>query len=264
MAFPSLMTDLQRIASADQMVRQNELLAILREMDAPFIHYRDAVDKHRPENIVVSFHNGSDSRYVFGAHYDSVPGSTGTNDNGAAVSILLDIVRGFLTSPPPIPLDIAFFDLEERSMKGSQAYLNHVAAGHIPLMVNLDICGVGDTVVFAPSSYARDANLMAVYERLLSLSKYPARMVDLLPPGDDLSFEHAHIPSISVCVIPRNEVQILADAAVKLHAMEAPEVMPPIIETMHNGSRDSIDVIEESAMQIGYQWTMDFISALAK
>lgn len=259
-----LMGNLERIASADQTVRRNELLAMLREMDTPFIHYRDFVDKHRPENIVVSFNDGSDSRYVFGAHYDSVPSSTGANDNGAAVSILLEVVRGFLSNPPTIPLDIVFFDLEERSMKGSSAYLMHKAAQNIPLMVNLDICGVGDTVVFAPSQQARSENLMAIYESLLSSDNYRAQMVDLLPPGDDLSFEHAKVPSISVCVIPQNEVQILANAAVKLQAMTAPDVMPPIIETMHNGPRDSIQVIEESAMQIAYDWTMDFINILAK
>ncbi len=259
-----LMGNLERIASTDQMVRRNELLAILREMDVPFTHYRDIVEKHRPENIVVSFNSGVESRYVFGAHYDSVSGSTGANDNGAAVSILLEVVRGFLSKPPPIALDIVFFDLEELSMKGSHAYLNHVAAEHIPLMVNLDICGVGDAVVFAPSRYARDENLMTVYERLLSSDKYLAHMIDLLPPGDDLSFEHARIPSVSMCVVPQEEVQILADAAAKMHAMEAPEIKPPIIETMHNGPRDSLQVIEESAMQMAYDWTTDFISALAK
>src|SRR5690348_16905789 len=104
-----LLLRLKRLSSVDQSVRRAELLSMLREIDAPFGHYRQRVGKYWPENIVVSFSQPGQPRYVIGAHYDSVPESTGANDNAAAVSILLEMVKSFLDTPPAIPLDVVFF-----------------------------------------------------------------------------------------------------------------------------------------------------------
>ena len=83
-----LLTYVRRIAVADQPSRREALLAQQRELDSPFVHYRDLPAEHRPENIVVRL-GGETPRLVIGAHYDSVPGSTGANDNAAGVAVLL-------------------------------------------------------------------------------------------------------------------------------------------------------------------------------
>jgi len=44
--------------------------------------------------------------------------------------------------------------------------------------------------------------------------------------------------------------------------LEELDKMPSIIETMHNGPRDCIDVIENKAMESLLSWTLDFIEGM--
>src|SRR5262249_28098602 len=135
-----LLDDLRRLAVADQTARRDAVLALLREIDVPFTLSRQRLGPHRPENIAVAFQQQVGPRLVVGAHYDSVPGSTGANDNGAGVVVLLCWLRQALAHPPRIPLEVVFFDLEERGQLGSRAYLEQVGSDNVLAMINLDIC----------------------------------------------------------------------------------------------------------------------------
>ncbi|MEO8610175.1 MAG: M28 family peptidase [Chloroflexota bacterium] len=259
-----LLARLRRFASADQSVRRAELLALLCEMNAPFIHYRDKVGKYWPENIVVSFRREGQPHYVLGAHYDSVPGSTGANDNGAAVCILLEMIEAFLSVPPAISLDIVFFDLEEIGVAGGNlAYIEHVGIPNIFGMINLDICGVGDTILAALGIDAQSGVLQDALAATVQSGKYAIQLADRMPQGDDRIFEGRGIPTITACIIPAEDIEPLA---ILVHAMEdigkPPDPMPSILQTFHGGSRDSIDFIEEQAMTKMLAWTRDLVMQL--
>src|SRR5215472_13369475 len=103
-----LLDDLHRVAVADQIARRNALLMLLREIDAPFTLSRLRLGTHCPENITVRFQEPAGPRLVVGAHYDSVPGSTGANDNGAGVVVLLSWLRRALAHPPHLPVEVVF------------------------------------------------------------------------------------------------------------------------------------------------------------
>jgi aminopeptidase YwaD len=260
-----LLERLNRIASADQTVRRSEVLSMLREMDAPFLHYRQKIANQWPENIVVRFQNDSPSRYVIGAHYDSVPGSTGANDNGAGVAILLGVVHQLIAAPPAFPLDIVFFDLEEGEVGGNLAYLENVDSQSIMGMLNLDICGVGDTVVAAFGSHLGDGCLRAALDATMVSEQHPLRIIGRLPPGDDRIFEGRGVPTITACVLPENDIQPLVEL---VHFMDnggsPPLQKPMILNTFHNASQDKVEVIQESAMQTMYVWVLDFIAQLQR
>jgi hypothetical protein len=260
----SLMSHLGRIASADQSVRRAELLSMLREIGAPFIHFRERVGNYWPENIVVSFCSDDVPRYVIGAHYDSVRGSTGANDNAAAVCILLSMVETFLSVPPAIPLDVVFFDLEEIGVAGGNlTYIERVGIPKILGMINLDICGVGDTILAAPGMCLKNGPLFDALESTVGSEKYPARMVGRLPPGDDRIFEGRDIPTITTCIVPADDVESLLQITLAIDSIgKPPEKMPSIFETFHCASRDSIDVIEEQAMITILDWTRDLVAQL--
>ncbi len=55
---------------------------------------------------------------LVGAHYDSVPGSPGADDNASAVAAALEVARLFAVYPTPGTLKIVFFDQEERQPVG--------------------------------------------------------------------------------------------------------------------------------------------------
>ena len=58
---------------------------------------------------------------LIGAHYDSVPGSPGADDNASGVAALMELARRFVEDPPGRPVWLVAFDLEEWGMRGSRA-----------------------------------------------------------------------------------------------------------------------------------------------
>jgi len=254
-----LLDDLRPLAIADQTARRNALLMLLREIDAPFTLSRQHWGSHRPENITVRFQEPLGPRLVVGAHYDSVPGSTGANDNGAGVVVLLHWLRLALARPPHIPLEVVFFDLEELGQVGSRAYLEQVGAENVLAMINLDICGVGDTIVVAPREHVEHGPLHQPLQRVTSAGTSPYQIGDLLPPGDDLPFEQAAIPNISVCMLPWQDREAVLETAQAIHQGRWPSNVPTILETMHNRRRDSIQTIEEPAMQQLFTWLAEIL-----
>jgi hypothetical protein len=241
--------DLHRLATADQAARRNALL-LLREIDAPVTRSHEHLGPHRPENIVVRFQEQAGPRLVLGAHYDSVPGSTGANDNGAGVVVLLTWLRLALAHSPSIPLEVVFFDLEELGQLGSRAYLGQVGAENVLAMINLDICGVGDTILVAPRHHVEQGPLHQPLQRVATAGASPYEVGDLLPPGDDLPFEQADIPTISVGIVPWQDREAVLETAQALHQGRWPAELPSIWETMHNGRRDSIQSIPRDAQRV--------------
>ena len=257
----SLRKWLERIASANQVVRRRELLKILREIDCPYVLYRDKIDGIWTENIVVSFHPGK-PRLVIGAHYDSVRGSTGANDNAAAVCILLKMAEYYLEHPPEAPVDLVFFDLEEGGAAGSRAFVRRFRKQAILSMINLDICGVGDTILAAPRKNLRKNPLRSIVRHPMRTANHAVRIVDALPKGDEASFEIKGIPNVTACIVPRKEANMVEGFARGMHQKRKPHTVPPIVETMHNGRRDSVGVVKEKSMRAVFQWALATVKGL--
>jgi len=80
--------------------------------------------KYGGENIVARLKGSSKGRtFVVGAHFDSVDGSPGVDDNGSGVIAVLEIAK--ILSKYTFDQSITFvtFDLEERGLRGSQEYV---------------------------------------------------------------------------------------------------------------------------------------------
>lgn len=80
---------------------------------------------------------------VIGAHYDTVPGSPGADDNATGVAVLLELARDIASGPLKYPVQIVAFDMEEYGCLGS----SHYAAKYkqqqksIRLMISLEMLG---------------------------------------------------------------------------------------------------------------------------
>jgi hypothetical protein len=61
---------------------------------------------------------------LVGAHYDTVAGSPGADDNASGVATVVEIARLMGDRSSPRGLTLAFFDLEEQGLKGSAAFAN--------------------------------------------------------------------------------------------------------------------------------------------
>ncbi len=89
---------------------------------------------HHVANLIASPPDAawSSAHYVIGAHYDTVPGTPGADDNASGVAVLLEIARLLAADPPPIPVRLAAFTLEEAPafmtrLQGSRVFARELA-----------------------------------------------------------------------------------------------------------------------------------------
>ena len=221
--------------------------------------------KEEFSNIVVTATGKSQKKIVIGAHYDIWPNSGGVNDNGAAVFILLELIKLALTlSELEYTVDFVFFDLEEKGQIGAKYYLNQEQQSDILCMINLDMCGIGDYVIFneTPSQIPL---LSSILEKTCKEHSIQYKMFSNLPPGDEIPFQNANIPSISIGIIPEVTIPAVEHLAVATRAKgfswnrikKSVKFMfdmikgTPVLETMHSKS-DTVETISVESMEKVY------------
>ncbi|MFO8038112.1 MAG: M28 family peptidase [Sodalinema sp.] len=77
---------------------------------------------------------------LLGAHYDTVPNSPGADDNASAVAAVLEAAH-LLKAPTPRGLRLVLFDLEERGLLGSFAYVSPQTIENLEGVIILEMIG---------------------------------------------------------------------------------------------------------------------------
>ena len=67
---------------------------------------------------------------LIAAHYDTVPGSPGADDNASGLAVLLEVARSLRDMPLSREVRFIGFCLEEEDLLGSLAYVAHLRAGN--------------------------------------------------------------------------------------------------------------------------------------
>jgi hypothetical protein len=162
-----------------------------------------------PTNVVARIQGtrggeGASQAVMLVAHYDSVAGGPGANDDGTAVATLLETARA-LSSGPPLRNDVIllFTDGEETGLLGAKAFVEkHPWADDVGAVLNFEARGSGGpSAVFEITPNAREWRLVegvarsaprpiassasaAIYSRMsvntdLSVFRYDAGMAGL-------------------------------------------------------------------------------------
>ena len=99
---------------------------------------------------------------IIGAHYDTVPGSPGADDNASGVAVLLTLAQAFSQTTFQIPIRLIAFDLEEYGLLGSQAYVKRLQENNetVRFMVSLEMLGY---INHEPNSQRYPQGLSAFY-----------------------------------------------------------------------------------------------------
>ncbi len=99
---------------------------------------------------------------LIGAHYDTVPGSPGADDNATGVAVLLEMARAFHAQPARHPIRLVAFDFEETTYDraGSTHYARSLADQPLRLMMSLEMLGY---CVSHPNSQIYPAGLKYFY-----------------------------------------------------------------------------------------------------
>ncbi|MEL6308289.1 MAG: M28 family peptidase [Chloroflexota bacterium] len=247
-------TYLDLVAKTDAKARQDGLLAALEQIGIDYSINTHTIDGQTVDNIRVPMHQNEMPYILVGVHYDAIARSEGANKNAAGVAIALGILRVFYfirrTKARPLPLEFVFFDGYHQQMAGSRAYANHCDPSQIQVMINLDLCGVGDVVLVARGEHVLDSHAEKAIRQLETSPYHPAlRMLDLLPPSDDRSFAEKGIPTATVSIAPDEDVVPIVGLAVALHNKEQVAVLPSIYQAVHQPTLDTVDTIQIDAMR---------------
>ena len=192
---------LERVCKAD--IRFAVISDILLEMNAK-VRIREYIGGL---NILVNF-GCRPYRRILLAHHDIVPSTIhGANDNTASVAELLELTHQLIEEGYDEDLTIAFVDQEESIVAGFEKMGSTILAKDIhtkgvtpEMVVVLDVCGIGDTVVL--SEHCRHDPLE---DRLKEICKSP--LVTLpTPPSDNTALAIAGIPSTLICTLPKDEL----------------------------------------------------------
>jgi Zn-dependent M28 family amino/carboxypeptidase len=89
-------------------------------------------------NLVATPAGTAPAFHLIGAHYDTVPGTPGADDNASAVAVLLELARRVAARGASIPLRFAAFTLEEppaflSGAQGSRVFVERLAPGEAVL-----------------------------------------------------------------------------------------------------------------------------------
>jgi hypothetical protein len=82
---------------------------------------------------------------ILGAHYDTVPGSPGADDNASAVALLLEVARNIRAVPLGSTVRLIAFSLEEYDYGGSAHYVEGLKKGGEEILGMISVEMVGFT-----------------------------------------------------------------------------------------------------------------------
>jgi len=84
-----------------------------------------------------------DRVFILGAHYDTVPGSPGADDNASAIAVLLEIARNIQSISLEGTVRLIAFTLEEYDYIGSSHYVESLKKGKEEIlgMISLEMVG---------------------------------------------------------------------------------------------------------------------------
>jgi hypothetical protein len=149
------------------------------------------------QNLILQIESNSvkkRSPLIIGAHYDTVAGCVGADDNGSGVAVLLEIAEYFSANPVKYPIQLIAFDMEEYGLLGSAAYADKLKHENqkIRLMISLEMLGYCDRT---PNSQHYPAGLDKFYPNTGDF----IGLIGSIPTIPDLIHLQYHMKSVVSC-----------------------------------------------------------------
>ncbi len=103
-------------------------------------------------NVIAELDNDieDDGVLILGAHYDTTPDSSGANDNGTGIAVLIVLAQEMKDDELPFDLRFILFGSEETGLHGSRRYVDELGyeeLARIDAMINVDSVGMGTMTV---------------------------------------------------------------------------------------------------------------------
>lgn len=217
-------------------------------------------------NVSVTIGTG-DRDIIVGAHADAATLRDGSLshamvDNAGAVAVLARVAQTLATQDLRHRVRVLFFDLEELNLLGSEHLVGTLDPALIAGMINVDIAGFGDTVLYGPGVGTGNEVVYAAMRQVCADAGHRCVEFAQFPPSDDRSFQASGIPNISLGTLSELEVHQLwlmlnggPDSGL------ADGFVAPIMRTIHTPS-DTADKLEAGGMTLAYNVVMGLVLEL--
>ena len=171
------------------------LLKALLEDGVVTVSVTVEADEFESRNVIAELEGTGDDVIIVGAHYDTVPGVAGANDNGSGTAIVLSLAETLAGRELPFNVRFILFGAEEMGLFGSRHYVESLSGpdlDRISAMLNFDSVGTGLRLAVLGQ---RDLTGLAL--KLADGLGVAAEASRGLPRGaasDHTSFEYAGVP----------------------------------------------------------------------
>jgi hypothetical protein len=149
-------------------------------------------------NIIVDLNNDPPPTILLVAHYDSYTGSPGANDDASALAVLIDAAEKLQLESLEHHLRMIFFDDEEPTPLwgeplGSQIYVEEYGVKDLYVVLDFELCGMGDSVAIWPTEGVQGRPLLRQVSSLIQNLKIPMDYGERIPSfhADYLPFRKA-------------------------------------------------------------------------
>ena len=242
------LADVSAIADAD--AGPGRRAAIEKRLDALGIQWRNSpfeVDGQKGTNILADVEGTTSAPLLLlGAHWDQVGKGEGATDNASGSATVLALAERLKAKPlANHRVAIAFWDLEEKGLLGSKAYVTD--GGTKPaLYVNFDVFAWGDTIWMMTAD--ADGDLAAASRDAMAARGLKLSAGEHYPPTDHLPFLKSGWPAVSYSLIGNDEITGILDA----YAGKKPKAMPKVMRVIHTDG-DTLGEIDSNAAALGVE-----------
>jgi Zn-dependent M28 family amino/carboxypeptidase len=240
------LTDVAAIADADAGTgRRTAIQARLDKLGIAWHNSPFEIDGQSGTNILADVSGeGTAPVLLLGAHSDQVSKGEGATDNASGSATVLALAQRLKATPlAHHRVAIAFWDLEEKGLLGSKAYVANGGAKPA-LYVNFDVFAWGDTVwMMTPDA---NGSLATASQQTTSANGLKLAAGEHYPPTDHLSFLKSGWPAVSYSMVGGDEITAILDA----YAGKKPAAMPKVMQVIHTNG-DTLAQIDANAAAHG-------------
>ncbi|MFC1726598.1 M28 family metallopeptidase [candidate division KSB1 bacterium] len=212
---PGLIEDAGRLDQDTNEARLEVIKSILNQKNIPFETETFAQERNKKyprsegTNIVVTIGAG-EREIVLGAHWDAIwlrndSLSGAIVDNGCSVIILIRLAETLREMDLNHRIRIVLFDMEEIGLFGSSAYMEKHKDDKIDYMINLDVCGAGNTILFRKNSIPGNSSLYSTLKRACIDENINFMGFPRFPVCDEGPFLRKGIPALMISLAPEED-----------------------------------------------------------
>ncbi|MBI3966108.1 MAG: M20/M25/M40 family metallo-hydrolase [Chloroflexi bacterium] len=161
----------------------------------------DTVSEQREGQNVVARLPGEVARVILGAHYDTVPGSPGANDNASGTATVVELARLFAARGQRQRLIFVAFGGEEIGLEGSRHFVGQLPAERLRdlrAMFSVDQIAVGERLMVGSTADTRSQSLRE--STIAQIGRHGVRAFagHNVSNSDHAPFSRAGVPAVFV------------------------------------------------------------------